>query len=59
MASQAARKAADAAVSSARRGKKSRVQEKSPARAEDPIADAGAVSETLMIRRVWVRRDPR
>jgi hypothetical protein len=27
-----------------------------PARVQDPMADAAAVSETLLIRRVWIRR---
>jgi len=53
LARQAVRSVSSALTSQPKRAKRSR-----PAsRAADPMADATVVSETLMIQRVWARRD--
>ena len=58
VASQAARQATRAAVNgaAASRRKPVRSEAKAPPVAVDPMQDAVAVSETVMIRRVWIRR---
>jgi hypothetical protein len=55
LASQAARQAATAALQPKGRRPKRRDVATTPS--NDPTADAAAISETLMIRRVWIRRD--
>lgn len=64
MARQAAKQAGNRLASAALKPRNGKVSEKRnlPAKQEDvqpvdPLAGATAVSETLMIRRVWVRRD--
>ena len=58
VASQAARQATKAAVSGVSGPRRKPARDESPSRAvsSDPIQDAVAVSETVMIRRVWIRR---
>lgn len=56
LASQAARKATEAVVPRPKRGKNRNPREVSPTEAEDPAPGAAALSETVMIRRVWIRR---
>ncbi len=55
LASQAARQAATATIRPKARPPKTR--DVSNPRSNDPTANTAAVSETLMIRRVWIRRD--
>lgn len=58
VASQAARQATKVAVSAATGSRSKPVRNEPPSRAvsTDPSQDAVAVSETVMIRRVWIRR---
>jgi hypothetical protein len=56
LASQAARQATGAVVRP-KLARRSNRPEKAVARPNPPVSDAAAVSETLMIRRVWIRRD--
>jgi hypothetical protein len=56
LANQAANKAVSASLKP--RGKQKSQRAQTPARRdEDPVGGAAAVSETLIIRRVWIRRD--
>ena len=58
VASQAARQGTRAAVNGAASARRKPASKESPSRAvaADPNQDAVAVSETVMIRRVWIRR---
>ena len=58
VASQAARQATRAAVNGATSSRRKPTRDETPSRAvnADPNHDAVAVSETVMIRRVWIRR---
>ncbi|MEO6045586.1 MAG: hypothetical protein ABIQ47_16930 [Tepidiformaceae bacterium] len=58
VASQAARQATRAAVNGAAASRRKPARNEAPSRAvtTDPNQDAVAISETVMIRRVWIRR---
>lgn len=58
VASQAARQVTRAAVNGAASSRRKPVRNQTPSQAvtTDPNRDAVAVSETVMIRRVWIRR---
>ena len=58
VANQAARQAARAAVGSTRKQAPAKSVEKAPAlQPPDPRRETTAVSETVLIRRIWIRRN--
>ena len=56
LAAQGTQKAARAALASAPRTRRGAVTRREDPAALDPLADAAAMSETVIVRRVWIRR---